>query len=109
MEEINWEELKKKNGNYHDVISDYESSLKRISLLKDLRDHEGMKILIKNFENMIQYIDNKLCNDRFVSDSERSELFIKKDHAKFLIELFSGLEEDEANVLTDVNNLQEGK
>lgn len=109
MKEINWEQLKTDYKNHKEVIENYEASAKSIELFKDLREHEAMKKIIKNFTDEIDYLNKVLINNRELSDEARREIFVKKDNAKFLVELFSGLEDEEKNIETAVDNLQAGK
>lgn len=106
---INFEELAKANENSHDVIMEYEKSLKRLDLLKNLREHDGMKILLENFQNEIEYINKVLISNENIDDDGRKYLFIKKHNAEFMLDLFNGLEKHEEEIMIGVNNLQEGK
>jgi type I site-specific restriction-modification system R (restriction) subunit len=109
MKDINFDQLKKDHDNFKEVINGYEDSYKKLQLFKDLREHEGMKILIKNFKDEIDYLNKVLCNNRNLTDDQRKEIFIKKDQAKFIVELFEGIENEEKNIEQGIDNLQAGK
>ncbi len=107
--EIDFNKLKQQYPDYHGVIEGYEESLKRLNLFKDLRKHAAVEILLQNFRNEIDYINNVLLFNINITDQDRRYLFAKRENAQFMIDLFTGLDSQEKTITESIQNLEAGK
>lgn len=85
---MNLEDLKKKYPRLEDRLSRHEKTAKIAELLIDLGDHAGMKILVKELENIVISINAKLLSNDRLETEKREVLQADKERCLWLINMF---------------------
>lgn len=74
------------------VIDSWMAEAKRLLILKSLKDHDGIKFVLKIFLKDIKDINETLLTNRSLKDDERLRLMDKRALAQQYLDLFTPID-----------------
>lgn len=97
----------------NDLLSSYEKSAKQAILTSNLKNHDGIKILLKGYEDEIARIDKELSNNHLLFKDQEGNtlgrlLHERKNWCKKFINIFRNAELIKQGVENHVDELLQG-
>lgn len=70
-------------------VTQWEAEVKKAILKDNLLKHDGIKLILEEYQTQLNSIDEQLLENRGLTDDDRKLLFIRKDWCKQFISLFT--------------------
>lgn len=90
---MNLEEYKKEHPHLEKRLGNMETSTKIAEMILDLRDHEGMQLLLKELETFVNNINARLLSSEPLEKEERERLLTDKERCLWLSRVFNAKEQ----------------
>jgi hypothetical protein len=94
---MDFQSFKDKHPRLEDRLTKLEKKSKIAEILLDLKDHEGMKMLLKELEGFVNAINVKLLSGERMEVEEREKLLTDKERCMWLASVFSAQETIQKN------------
>lgn len=101
--------LKYPDDESKNIVSGWQKSLKLASLTANLRDHDGMKLIIHGMEKELEKITHSLVNDEALFKDSEGQILGRILHArrkwiKDFLKIFENAEKQIAGINNLINN-----
>ena len=90
--------------NDQNVLIEFEKKVKRALLTLNLKENDGIKMILEKYEKDIANINTLLLKDENMKENERQLLFLKRKWCEDFINLFKIAESTIEHVDSVVNN-----
>lgn len=94
------QEYKEKYPHLEERLTKFEKKVKIAEIIILLKENQGMKLLLKELENVINNINARLLSSDRIEVEEREKLLTDKERCMWLADVFGAQEQ----VIQNVNN-----